>query len=131
MMRSIIIAFVVLTQCILPSNSFTVNTKHYNHHHRSIESTKNNRKDIIVSQLANNNNEEKNSLSSPSSSYDTSDSSSKGIVSSLTGVVNFVMGNKETNNENGEIHSIHTFDSYIRFIYSTLYFVNLCVAGED
>ncbi len=37
----------------------------------------------------------------PASSYDTSDSSSKGIVSSLTSIVNFVMGGSGNSTKGG------------------------------
>ena len=77
-----------------------------------MSSTKNINRNIIQKMVNNNNNDEgemvtkttgnnnkNNNNNNNSSSYENSDSSSKGIVSTLTGLVNFVMGVNTNSNQ--------------------------------
>ena len=91
-MKKIHLSFIILSvSCVVTSEvkAFTLNPYYNYHHHNAI--TRGNEWKCYESKTILSESSSKDS----SSSYDNSDSSSKGIVSSLTNIVNFVMGSNE------------------------------------
>lgn len=92
-MKKINLSYIVLSVTFVTSEveGFTLNHNYHHRHHQTLtrfNGEKSHESKIILFESSNDS----------SSSYDNSDSSSKGIVSSLTNIVNFVMGSKEGDN---------------------------------